>query len=236
MLEDDQELAVLPLEYSSGDEDDSDDDSPSTTTTTSPLASQSAEAPPPPESPPAGPPVSVCRDASDPSYEVKRWHWSTLSVSAFREHCAESRCPLIVTGLAPHLAPRGLDIARVRELLPAEMAVPVRGQGTMSAASFFGRLDAGEPVYLADVPLAIHFPWLFDEVAVPGYFLHDFAHRTRRKLSIMHDTPSLFVGGAGTTSALHVDQAPPPPPPTPPPRQHTHSPAPHRPRPPADVL
>ena len=69
MDEDDEELAVLPLEYSSGDEDDSDDDSPSTTTTTSPLASQSAEAPPPPESPPAGPPVSVCRDASDLSYD-----------------------------------------------------------------------------------------------------------------------------------------------------------------------
>ena len=180
--------------------------------TTSPLpASQSPPPSTPPKLPPGpapipAPPVCVCRAASDPTYEVTRWHWSTLSVAAFRAHCAASRCPLIITGLGPHLAPRGLSLERLRALLPADMAVPVRGHGTMSAASFFGRLDAGEALYLADVPLAIHFPWLFDEVAVPAYFLHDFAHRTRRRLSIMHDTPSLFVGGAGTTSALHVDQ------------------------------
>ena len=212
---DSDELAIDIPYYSSGDDEADDDgaastppaaaaattDTADTNTDTTDDDEDPADAPPPP------PPVLVCRSGLDPDYAVERWHWSALGVEAFRRRCAERRCPLIVTGLAPHLAPRGLGVERLRTLLPAEMAVPVRGHGTMSAGSFFERLDAGEKLYLADVPVAHHFPWLFAEVGVPAYFLHCFCHRTRRRLSVMHDTPALFVGGVGTTSALHVDQA-----------------------------
>ena len=50
------------------------------------------------------------------------------------------------------------------------------------------------------------FPWLHALVRTPRYFAHCFTHRTRTPLSVAHDTPALFVGGADTVSHLHVDQ------------------------------
>lgn len=153
------------------------------------------------------PPQRLC--SHDCGYRVERIHFSELSVADFRRRTAMSPNPIIITGLAEHMLPvgeGGLSAAVLRELLPARLIIPVRGRGTTPAAQFFELLEAGEHVYLADVPLARHFPWLFQRVRVPRYFLHCFSHRTRRRLSIALDTPALFVGAKATRSALHVDQ------------------------------
>ena len=112
----DEELVLdLPI-YSSDDED----EGPASTTASgatgaaalfvggasaaAPPAAVAATVPPPP-------PVSVCRSEVDPTYEVERVHWRAMGVAAFRRRCAQSRCPLIITGLGPHLAPGGLSAA-----------------------------------------------------------------------------------------------------------------------------
>ena len=161
---------------------------------------------PPPRAPAVeAPPEQLCAK-SDPSYAVERLHFSQLSVAAFRRRCASSRTPLILTGLGEVLAPLGLTAEVLQAALPAEMALPMRGRTPMRAADFFDALRRHEPLYLADAPLAHHFPWLYQLVRVPRYFGHCFCHRTRARLSVAFDTPALFVGGAGTRSALHVDQ------------------------------
>jgi hypothetical protein len=160
-----------------------------------------------PEKDAAAPPQRVVCEL-DAAYTVERVHTAQLSVADFRRRCRDGRCPLIITGLAQHLAPAtgGLSTAALRAALPAEMGVPVRGRGVSSAGSFFDSLGRGEHVYLADVPVPRHFPWLLQLFHVPRYFTHCFTHRTRTRLSLVFDTPALFVGNAGTGSPLHVDQ------------------------------
>jgi hypothetical protein len=144
---------------------------------------------------------------ADPAYRVERVHFSSLSVADFRRHVHdERRTPLIITGLGPHIAPGGFCEASLRRVLPDGLGLPVRGHGTLAAADFFRRFHAGDAVYVADVPVARHCPWLFNEFSVPRYFLHCYSHRTRRALSIAYDTPAFFVGAASTASGLHVDQ------------------------------
>ena len=117
----------------------------------------------------------------------------SLSVAAFRDLIASSsaRHPMIISGLGPHLTPRGLDIERLKtELLPPELAVPVRGrEGRWDSSRFFAALEAGDSVYLADAPVARLCPWLLREVKVPRYFLHCFTHRTRTALQLAVEAP-----------------------------------------------
>ena len=155
-----------------------------------------------------GKPVEVvCQSAVDSAYRVLRYDASCLSVGAFRELTASTCHPIILTGLAPHLAPRGLDLKRVKALLPDGLAVPVRGRkGRWNSDRFFEGLEAGEDLYLADAPIARLCPWLLKEVKCPAYFLHCFTHRTRRQLPLIYETPALFIGAAGTRSSLHIDQ------------------------------
>ena len=151
-------------------------------------------------------PQEILQSIADPSYHVQRVHFSELSVGAFRRRASSCRNPLVVTGLGPHLAPYGLTAAVLRAVIPVDLVVPVRGQPARRAADFFEALQQDEPLYLADAPIAHHFPWLYQLIKVPRYFRHCFCHRTRQNLSIAYDTPALFVGGAGTLSSLHVDQ------------------------------
>ena len=152
-------------------------------------------------------PEVVCESAVDPAYRVLRFDCRSLSVAAFRDMISQSRHPCLITGLHDCLAPRGLTLERLeQELLPPDLAVPVRGRdGRWDASRFFAALRSGEPVYLADAPVARLCPWLLREVKVPRYFLHCFTHRTRTPLPLAVETPALFVGAAGTRSSLHVD-------------------------------
>lgn len=117
-----------------------------------------------------------------------------------------TRAPLIIEGLpiAEDGVP-GLTAAAVSAALDDDVPVPVRGAGTLPAGEFFAALGRGEQLYLADLAVTRHFPWLHQLYRAPRYFLHCFTHRTRRALSVAHDTPALFIGGAGTRSPLHVD-------------------------------
>ena len=79
--------------------------------------------------PPRLPPEVVCECPMDPTYRLLRWDCRSLSVAAFREMIAETRHPMIITGLHDHLTPRGLSLQRLeKELLPPDLAVPVRGR------------------------------------------------------------------------------------------------------------
>ena len=159
----------------------------------------------PPEHDLPSPPDRLC-DPTDPRYSVQRIPFSSLSVADFRRRVHDERVPLIITGLGPHIAPRGFDARTLRAALPDGLVLPIRGRGAMEASEFWTRYAAGERVYLADVPIARHAPWLYSLFRVPRYFLHCFSHRTRRPLSIAHDTPAIFISTASTASALHVDQ------------------------------
>lgn len=203
----DEELAIDTLQYSDGSDDEATaavgaagDDEDGLMRTLSSLELQ------PPLPPPPLPPQKLVSDI-DPTYRLERVRCSELSVADFRRRVAASRLPLIIEGVpVPEAGVPGLRAGVVRAALPADLEVPVRGRGTMPAASFFDALDRGEPFYMADLPVTRHFPWLHRLYRAPRYFMHCFSHRTRRALSIAHDTPALFIGGAGTRSALHVDQ------------------------------
>lgn len=177
--QDEEELVVAALDYSSDDDDGAatdaggdmpvacaEQDNPYDLT---PLLLQFAK---PTESigaaasatPTAAWPREVLQSVVDPSYSVERVHFSELSVAAFRARAAACRNPLIVTGLSPHLAPHGLTADILQAVLPADLVVPVRGHPPQRAADFFDGLRRGEPWYLADAPLARHFPWLFQVI------------------------------------------------------------------------
>lgn len=146
-------------------------------------------------------------------FGVERVHFSQLSVAEFRRRWELAAEPLIIQGLAPFLASSeslGFSLEFLRDVLQSDLEVPVRVCGRtvpkMELGDFFKLLDKGEDVYLADVSIAGYFPWLFEHVRVPRYFLHCFSHRTRRRNWIMDKTPSLFVGAKGSRSTLHIDQ------------------------------
>eukprot|EP00927_Polykrikos_kofoidii_P055562 TRINITY_DN49788_c0_g1_i1.p1 TRINITY_DN49788_c0_g1~~TRINITY_DN49788_c0_g1_i1.p1 ORF type:complete len:407 (+),score=61.93 TRINITY_DN49788_c0_g1_i1:109-1329(+) len=153
-------------------------------------------------------PPQVLVSAIDASYRVKRFSFEDLSVADFRKHCVTDASPVIITGLAEHM-PRcgelGMGLELLCKVLHRGLEVPVRGRGHSTLNDFFSCLGGGEEVYLADVPVARHFPHLFHYVKTPRYFLHCFSHRTRREISMVYDTPALFVGAQGTRSDLHID-------------------------------
>ena len=167
----------------------------------------SRAAPPPPPLP-----EQVLQSALDPTYRVERIACADLPVAAFRRRTAPggaaALCPLIIEGVpvVDDGIAAGLVADVVRAAIPDDLAIPVRGHGTWPAAKFFEALARDDRVYLADASFTRHFPWMHRLVRVPAYFLHDFSHRTRRALSVAHDTPALFVGGGGTRSPLHIDQ------------------------------
>ncbi|KAL1514754.1 hypothetical protein AB1Y20_003840 [Prymnesium parvum] len=154
-------------------------------------------------------PPEILHAEADAAYCVRRVHFSELSVAAFRQHVvSRSRAPLIITGLGDQLpcSEAGLGVDVLQAALPHDFGLPVRGRGVIPAEAFFAALAAGEQVYLADVSIARSFPWIHQLFRVPRYFTHCFTHRTRKNLSIAIDTPALFIGAAGTRSALHIDQ------------------------------
>ena len=210
MADEDEEFAVQPLDYS--DDDDSDD----TAASAAPWCDAGGSSDSNDDSEEddsmdqhVPPWVScafevTCKSAADPAYRLVRWDCCSLSVAAFRDLIAITKHPMILTGLGQHVAPRGLGLDRVKSLLPADLAVPVRGMdGRWNADKFFERLEAGDPVYLADAPMARLCPWMLKEVKVPRYFLHCFTHRTRTPLPLVYETPALFVGASGTRSTMH---------------------------------
>ena len=203
----DEELCIGELQFSDGESDD-DNFCPAPASENTSKSSdwfdellsnlRAPTAPPPPNLPP-----QLLVSPIDNIASAR--HCSTITA---REHIMTARTPIIIEGLpvAPTEVPGGLTAAAMRAALPGDLAVPVRGRGTMRADQFFKLLDAGEAVYLADVSITRHFPWLHRLVRVPAYFMHCFTHRTRETLSVAHDTPSLFVGGNHTISHLHIDQ------------------------------
>ena len=216
-MSDEEEFAVQPLGYSDDDDDDDDiggatvapwcDAGASDSDDDKEEEDEAADQHVPPSLSCAY--EVACESAVDPAYRLLRWDCRFLSVAAFRDSIATTKHPIILTGLGQHVAPRGLGLERVKALLPADLAVPVRGMdGRWNADKFFERLEAGDPVYLADAPIARLCPWLLKEVKVPRYFLHCFTHRTRTPLALVYETPALFVGAAGTCSSMHSARAP----------------------------
>ena len=61
-------------------------------------------------------------------------------------------------------------------------------------------------LYLYDVSIPRQLPSLLDHLRIPRYFAHDYLRRTMHKHPWSLNWPSLFVGAAGTSSSLHVDQ------------------------------
>ncbi|CAE8627750.1 unnamed protein product [Polarella glacialis] len=153
-------------------------------------------------------PEQVLSAVDSPDYCIERCHFADLTVAALRRRIMTSRCPLIITGMGSHMAPgsQALGLELLSELLGLDCVVPVRGQGDIKWIEFLERLCHCEQLYLADISVARHYPWLFQHVRIPRYFLHCFSHRTRHQLSMAYDTPALFVGTPGTRSSLHIDQ------------------------------
>lgn len=211
------EMVIGALAYSEYSDSDDDDDGPvddgmdSTTPHDAVLARARHVRPSKQPQPPSLPPQVLVSEV-DASYAVERVACTDLSVGAFRARIASAtaaaRCPLIIEGLpcVEDGVTAGLVADVVRASIPDDLAVPVRGHGHWPASTFFDALEAGEAVYLADASLTRHFPWIHRLVRVPSYFLHDFSHRCRRRPSVVHDTPALFVSGRDTRSALHIDQ------------------------------
>eukprot|EP00928_Gymnodinium_smaydae_P072041 TRINITY_DN5547_c0_g2_i1.p1 TRINITY_DN5547_c0_g2~~TRINITY_DN5547_c0_g2_i1.p1 ORF type:complete len:659 (+),score=94.57 TRINITY_DN5547_c0_g2_i1:47-2023(+) len=146
-------------------------------------------------------------------FGVERVHFSQLSVADFRRHRVTSAEPLIIEGLAPFLtlgSSLGFSLEVLRDILQGDLEVPVRVRGRsvpkMELCDFFEFLEKGEDVYLADVSISNYFPWLYELVQVPRYFLHCFSHRTRQRNFACKGTPSLFIGPKGSRSTLHIDQ------------------------------
>lgn len=144
------------------------------------------------------------------TFRVERVHFSELSVAAFRRDRIARVNPLIITGLAPYLAPGGLGLDLLREVLSPFASVPVlepcSKETLYETREFFERLRKGESLYLCDVSIDRHVPVLAQHVRAPRYFLHCFSRRTRLPNPAADHTPSLFVGAAGTGSSLHIDQ------------------------------
>ena len=151
-----EELCIPVPEYSS-DSDGDTDEPPPRVNAAAPEAAASLPPPAPSRPQPRLPEQALSADA-DPSYLVERVHFSELCVADFRRRVLVTRTPIIVTGLAPFIAPGGFSEATLRHLLPEGLALPVRGQGVMAASEFFRRIDAEETVYVADVPVAHHCP------------------------------------------------------------------------------
>mmetsp|Transcript_95868 Transcript_95868/g.150833 ORF Transcript_95868/g.150833 Transcript_95868/m.150833 type:complete len:695 (+) Transcript_95868:47-2131(+) len=159
----------------------------------------------------------VCRGLDVADYHLDRLHFSQIDVSMFRRRHIPSTNPLIITGLSSWLTSKrslGFGLEFLQEALDGSLEVPVKQQGasgtisegTLLVSDFFKLLFDDELVYMADVSIANYFPWLFQDVMVPSYFLHDFNHRTRQRHFAANKTPSLFIGAKGTRSCLHIDQ------------------------------
>eukprot|EP00929_Paragymnodinium_shiwhaense_P006524 TRINITY_DN11009_c0_g1_i2.p1 TRINITY_DN11009_c0_g1~~TRINITY_DN11009_c0_g1_i2.p1 ORF type:complete len:734 (-),score=136.39 TRINITY_DN11009_c0_g1_i2:100-2235(-) len=166
-----------------------------------------------PGCPEAGGSPALLPSPQDSSYVLRRVHFSELTVAEFRLHHCGARLPLIITGLAPFLASEAsmqFSVDYLRWTIPSDLAVPVKHPSAdvtdMPFGVFLRLLEKGEPVYAADISIANYFPWLFDHIRVPRYFLHDFCHRTRIGNIWSNMVPSVFIGGAGTRSKLHIDQ------------------------------
>jgi len=151
------------------------------------------------------PPAVV--ESQDPLYALRRRE--VLSVAEFRLEVIPRQLPLIICDLplAPGL---GLAFEVLRDELPPALRVPVklggRAAGDAAVGDIFEGIEAGRDVYMADVSIANYFPWLFRHFRCPRYGLHCFSHRTRQGNFARDNTPSLFVGAAGSGSALHCDQ------------------------------
>lgn len=160
-------------------------------------------------------------EVGDIAWRLQRRACRGLSLAECRREYIRRGRPLIITGLEGVLADEesyGCSLEWIRDNL-GDKPVPLttnygpdrpaseRPQTElMNFATAIHRIENGDPsAYLYDVPLR-ELPQILDQVKVPRYFGHCYLQRTRLPHAYQNAWPTLFIGGAGTRSSLHVDQ------------------------------
>lgn len=154
------------------------------------------------------------------SWRLERRACTGLSLAESRREYLRKGRPLIITGLESALASEeslGCSLEWIRENLGDKVVRVTTNYGAgrteppneefVTFGEAIRRIEEGDPAstYLYDLPLR-ELPAILNQVYVPRYFGHCYLQRTRLPHEFQRAWPTLFIGGPGTRSSLHVDQ------------------------------
>ncbi|CAK9116599.1 unnamed protein product [Durusdinium trenchii] len=144
----------------------------------------------------------------DPSWQLPRRHFSSLSLAECRRRFIRPKQPLIIEGLDPYLvSPETCHLSRdfLSRHFGEKMVAVFRNFRDPKQRDAEDEMEVMR-LYLYDVSLPLKLPGLLEYLKLPRYFTHCYLQQTMRPHCFSKSWPTLFIGSAGSQARLHVDQ------------------------------